>query len=291
MDVLQQLHAGIRYLDLRCGIRDDVVEMVHGPSFLGITLRTLLDTIYVWLNAHETEALIVQIKQDRKAEHSEVHFAQAIWRCLAENPDRWRTANTTPVLGELRGKIQLFRRFDGNASFAYGIDVTQWQDNPSRPFTIYTRHEVRITIQDHYSFPNPESLPALILKKGHDVAELVDRAAADPDACHWYMNFVSAYEFNLFYQLTPREIALGGWVRFRWEHGMNIRLRNYLHERRRSERLGIVAMDFPEGGTTDLITTLIRSNFPSVKQYKTRFHSAWTFTAVLLALCFTAFII
>lgn len=261
MDILQQLNAGIRYFDLRCGVRDDIVEMVHGRAFLGITLSMVLDTMYLWLLSHETEGLIVQIKQDRKAEQSTVHFAQAIWRCLATHPERWRTANTTPCLGELRGRIQLLRRFNGPTMHAFGIDVTQWQDNPSRPFTIFTWHEVRITIQDHYSFPDPEALPNLVLKKGGDVAELLDRAATDPCADHWYINFASAYEFNLYYQLTPREIALGGWSRFRWEPGMNVRLRNYLSDHSGKRRYGIIAMDFPEGGTaSDLIEALVNFN-------------------------------
>ncbi|KAK5136516.1 hypothetical protein LTR08_002860 [Meristemomyces frigidus] len=287
LDIPQQLNAGIRYFDLRCGIRDDIVEMVHGPSFLGITLRTLLDTMYVWLSAHKTEALIVQIKQDRKAERSSIHFAQAIWTCLEKKSAHWRTANTTPALGELRGKIQLLRRFVGSSLTAYGIDVTHWQDNPSRPFTIYTRHEVRITIQDHYSFPGPEALPSLISKKGRDVAELLDRAVADQDACHWYINFVSAYEFNFYYQLTPQEIALGGWVRFKWAHGMNIRLRNYLQTRKSKRRYGIVAMDFPESGTEDLIATLILSNFSGAKHSRLCWTLDWDVTIILLMLCFS----
>ncbi|KAK4546773.1 hypothetical protein LTR36_001505 [Oleoguttula mirabilis] len=266
MDILQQLNAGIRYFDLRCGIRDDIVEMVHGRAFLGLTLSIVLDTMYLWLMAHKSEGLIVQIKQDRSPEQSTVHFAQAIWRCLAKNPERWRTANTTPCLGELRGRIQLLRRFAGPALHAFGIDVTQWQDNPSRPFTIFTWHEVRITIQDHYSFPNPEALPSLVSKKGGDVAELLDRAATDPDAGHWYMNFASAYEFNFYYQLTPREIALGGWSLFTWEPGMNVRLRNYVHDLKRKRRLGIIAMDFPDSGAEDLIEVLVRTNLGPKKK-------------------------
>ncbi|KAK5124744.1 hypothetical protein LTR85_001457 [Meristemomyces frigidus] len=286
---LQQLNAGIRYFDLRCGVRDDVVEMVHGSAFLGITLSMVLDTMYLWLMAHETEALVVQIKQDRRSEQSTVHFAQAIWKCLAEHPERWRTANTTPCLGELRGRIQLLRRFSGPTLHAFGIDVTQWQDNPSRPFTIFTWHEVRITIQDHYSFPDPEALPSLILKKGGDVAELLDRAATDLDpGGHWYINFASAYEFNLYYQLTPREIALGGWSRFRWEPGMNVRLRNYLREHSGKRRFGIIAMDFPESGADDLIEALIRSNLEPKTKVRLSGKAILGGTALLLLTCLIA---
>lgn len=261
MTIIQQLDAGIRYFDLRCGLRDDTVEMVHGSALLGITLSMVLDAMYLWLLSHPTEALVVQIKQDRLSERSTMHFAHAIWKAITLNYRHWRTANTTPTLGELRGKIQLLRRFSGPTLHAYGIDVTQWQDNPSRPFTIDTRHDVQITIQDHYNFPDPTGLPSLIAKKGGDVSELLERAAKNSECGHWFINFTSAYEFNLYYQLPPREIAVGGWWGFRWEDGMNPRIRSYLREHGGKRRYGIIAIDFPESGTDDLITALIWSNF------------------------------
>ncbi|KAK3062459.1 hypothetical protein LTR53_019354, partial [Teratosphaeriaceae sp. CCFEE 6253] len=121
-------------------------------------------------------------------------------------------------------------------------------------------HEVQLTIQDHYKPVAAEGLPSLIAKKGGDVAELLTHAAANPDAGHWYLNFTSAYEFNVWYQLPPREIAVGGWWAFQWEAGMNPRLSGYLQEQAGRRRYGIVAMDFPESGANDLIHALIRSN-------------------------------
>ncbi|KAF2162226.1 hypothetical protein M409DRAFT_27231 [Zasmidium cellare ATCC 36951] len=261
MSILEQLNAGIRYFDFRCGIREDIPEMVHGPSLLGLQLPELLDIMYKWLESHPKEGLIVQIKEDRKPERSTVHFSHAIFRHIAARSERWRTANTTPSLGELRGKIQLFRRYNGPSLMAYGIDVTEWQDNPTRPFTINTRNSVQLTIQDHYSISDPKPLPDLIAIKGGDVSGLLDRASADTDTGHWYLNFTSAYEFNWYYQLPPREVAVGGYFGFKWEDGMNPRLRTFLQVRENKQRFGIVAMDFPDLGADDLIISLIMSNF------------------------------
>lgn len=261
MNILEQLNAGIRYFDLRCGTRDDVPEMVHGPSLLGLQLPELLEIIYKWLEQHPKEGLIVQIKEDRKPERSTVHFSHAIFKHISARSERWRTANTTPSLGDLRGKIQLFRRYRGPSPMAYGIDVTEWQDNPSRPFTINTSNRIQLTIQDHYSISDPKPLPSLIAIKGGDVSGLLDRASIDPDAGHWYLNFTSAYEFNWYYQLPPREVAVGGYYGFKWEEGMNPRLRTFLQIKGRRHRFGIVAMDFPDVGANDLISSLIMSNF------------------------------
>lgn len=281
MDIRQQLNAGIRYFDLRCGIRDDVAEMVHGPSLLGLRLSEVLGSMYRWLDTHPTEGLIVQIKEDREPERSNIHFSQAIFGYISARSDRWRTANTTPVLGELRGRIQLFRRYQGPSRMAYGISVNEWRDNPSRPFTITTRHCVQLTIQDHYNFPDPTSLPALIATKGGDVSGLLDRASKDSDDSHWYLNFTSAFEFNLYYQLPPRQVAVGGYYRFSFYDGMNPRLRTYLRQRKGKNRFGIIAMDFPEIGTDDLIATIIKSNYgPRQKIW------IWQLVALLLMFAF-----
>ncbi|GIZ39840.1 hypothetical protein CKM354_000320700 [Cercospora kikuchii] len=278
MDFAQQLDSGIRYFDLRCGLVHDVAEMVHGSYLLRLKLRDVLRVLYEWLDGHLTEGLVVQIKEDRKAEQSNMHFAQAVYENISARPERWRIANTTPCVGELRGKIQLLRRYNGPRLMAFGIDVTAWQDNPGTPFTIHTQHEVQLTIQDHYSFSEPLSLPNLITSKGGDVSGLLEKAANDLDPNHWYINFTSAFEFNLYYQLTPRAIAIGGYYGFHWEEGINPRLRNYLNLRPGRRRLGIIAMDFPQAGSEDLIQTIIRSNF-------TTRESVWRkFILVLLAL-------
>ena len=283
MNILDQLNAGIRYFDLRCGILDDVVQMVHGPTLLDITLRTVLETMYTWLGAHSTEGLVVQIKRDRKDSGSTLDFPQAIFNLIQTQSDRWRTSNTVPTMGAIRGRIQLFRRFGGTTVQAYGLNVTEWQDNPDKPFTIVTRNGVQITIQDHYTFLNPESLPSLIAKKGADISELLQRAAADLNPCHWYLNFTSAYELNIYYQLPPRAIAVGGWWGFRWEEGINVRLRGYLREHGGSQmRYGIVAMDFPEIGTDGLIDTLIQTNFEPAKNGFWKRLIAWLQAIVLL---------
>ncbi|KAI7611225.1 PLC-like phosphodiesterase [Hortaea werneckii] len=292
MDIRNQLNAGIRYFDLRCGVRNDIVEMVHGPSILGITLSTVLDVIYTWLESHTTEALVVQIKQDRKSERSRIPFAVAIANLVTSTPERWRTGDTTPALGELRGRIQLLRRFLSPNPHAFGIDVMQWPDNPPRPFTIHTWHEFDITIQDHYTSSHPKSLSALVRMKGGDVVDLLTRAAADQDEGNWYINFSSAYEFNFYHQLTPKQISLGGYSGFRWEEGMNSRLRNFLATRPGRQRFGIVAMDFPEGGAEDLILTLIQSNFESQPPRRTWLQLViegllWAFAVFLLIMAAT----
>ncbi|KAK5170507.1 uncharacterized protein LTR77_005095 [Saxophila tyrrhenica] len=261
LPIRAQLRSGIRYFDLRCTLRNNVLEMCHGIRYLNLTLASVLQTIYTFLSNHPSEALVVQIKQDRRSQNSSVSFAEAVIELLTHQSSHWRTANTPTILGELRGRIQLFRRFNiTEPGAAYGIDVTEWQDNPTRPFTIYTSHSTRLTIQDHYSFPSGATLPDLIRKKGGAISELLTMASKDPDPWHWYVNFTSAYELSLRYQIPPRPIAAGGWWGFRWEEGVNVRLRGWLEQKRRG-RFGIVAMDFPEVDGGELVEALVKTNF------------------------------
>ena len=286
MDILQQLDAGIRYFDLRCGLVKDIVEMVHGRALLGLRLDAVLDTMYKWLDVHQTEGLVVQIKQDRREEDSEMSFHSAIYNILDISPKYWRTLPTTPKLKELRGKIQLFRRFPGPPF--RGIDVSRWQDNPTTPFTIRTYHGVLITIQDHYSPTDPVPLPDFVDKKGGDVSFMLNKAVTDTSPDRWYINFVSAFEINFYYQVSPREVALGGWWNFQWITGLNPRLAVYLKEhatRKRKQRYGIIAMDFPEQGSDDLIKSVIRSNFADKK---TSLLHPITWVIILLVLIYVA---
>ncbi len=255
---------------------------VHGITYLGFTFEAALHSIYLWLESHPTEALIIQLKEDRTKEESYLDFANAVFTIISERSELWRTADTLCSLGELRGRIQLFRRFLGPEDFVYGVDVTRWQDNPVRPFTIDNKHGVHITVQDHYSFPHGTGLPTLIQRKGGNVAQLLQMANRDSEKNNCYINFTSAYELAVLYQIPPHSVAVGAYWGFKWESGMNIRLRGYLQEAGKEQhRYGIIVMgivnlsaarsladhplckssDFPEQGSEDLIKALILTNF------------------------------
>ncbi|KAI4808841.1 PLC-like phosphodiesterase, partial [Aureobasidium sp. EXF-8845] len=161
----------------------------------------------------------------------------------------------------------LLRRFTTfqHQQFSTGIDLSRWPDNPPLPFTVRTPVGVHLTIQDHYSPTTSESLPNLVAKKGGDVASMLMRASRDTEPWHWYINFSSAFEFNIYYQIPPKDIAVGGYSVFRWVEGINLRLCNFLKARLADvdepQRFGVVVMDFVEKPASDLVKTVIEANF------------------------------
>ena len=119
-----------------------------------------------------------------------------------------------------------------------------------------------VELEGSSSTSTSTSPPITETSKSPDSRKRKEREGDDLDQEHWYLNFTSAFEINIVYQLPPRQIAVGGWYFFRWKHGLNVRLRQYLKELQFQERrLGVVAMDFPEQGAPDLISALYKSNF------------------------------
>ncbi|PNS16648.1 hypothetical protein CAC42_4612 [Sphaceloma murrayae] len=262
----EQLLSGIRYFDFRCGLVKDVLEMVHGRALLGRTLSSCLEILYAFLATHPSEALIVQLKQDRAPESSTIPFPTAVWSLLSPSSRHWRLDPTTPSLADLRSKIQLLRRFPGPPY--HGIDVLRWQDNPDRPFTIKTWSGIELVVQDHYNPSEPTALPDFVERKAADVTGMLDLAARDPDLQRWYINFVSGYEFNLYFQASPHDVAVGGWWYYRWVEGVNRRVVEWLGETkgrrtrttRTRTRYGIVVMDYPQKPDGELLGFLVGTN-------------------------------
>jgi 1-phosphatidylinositol phosphodiesterase len=197
LTITQQLDAGIRYFDLRCGIVKDEVQMVHGRVVLGLKLSHLLMDMYLFLLKHPKEGIIVQMKQDRGDEASTRPFSQLVLDLMHQHAKYWRLEPTTPTLGELRGRIQLLRRFTTfqHQQYSTGIDISQWPDNPPKPFTVRTPVGVHLTIQDHYTSTTSESLPNLVAKKGGDVASMLMR--------HRTLALVHQFQLSLRVQRLP----------------------------------------------------------------------------------------
>ncbi|TGJ79117.1 hypothetical protein E0Z10_g9644 [Xylaria hypoxylon] len=139
--VRDQLGNGVRFLDVRVSVSQDDSELtlVHSAFPIALTgskyFRELVDTIYSFLYANPSEAIIMSVKREGTGRGTD----QKLSKLLKEkfyNEKRWYTDPRIPKLGEVRGKIILLRRHINDESLnrewggrGWGLDGSVWPDN------------------------------------------------------------------------------------------------------------------------------------------------------------------
>jgi 1-phosphatidylinositol phosphodiesterase len=275
MSITNQLNSGIRFLDLRCGLRDNTLYMFHGDIALNypycITLESILREIQDWLSLanHRREAILVQIKEETNPSNSTVSFATVVHDLIKKNPIAWNTGSSIPTLGALRGKMQLVRRYSVNSDAKageqeIGIDLSKWPPNDPN-FTLPLPSGTKIIGQDKYAFPG--NLETIIREKFSVFDKMLTDAAFDTNLSTWYINYssASAASFPFPSYLSPYKVSAGGWnspMGFTWLPGVNTSVRNKLYDPPgNGKRYGTIVMDFPES-ESDLIARIVALNMP-----------------------------
>jgi 1-phosphatidylinositol phosphodiesterase len=136
LTIADQLAAGVRYFDIRCHHFQDQFLIYHGSIDQNQSFDEVLATMFAFLDKHPTEALIVSIKEEGDAMMPVRSFEATFGSYLDLSRDRWYTGAAVPMLGDVRGKLVLLRRFDAAAS-PLGIDASPslWLDNASFAIT------------------------------------------------------------------------------------------------------------------------------------------------------------
>jgi 1-phosphatidylinositol phosphodiesterase len=310
LDIGAQLRAGIRYIDLRAGFSNDINDKnfrglpddliaYHGPYRLRhslnptspdyITIREIFEQCYNFLNDTDSsqECILMQIKQDYPAKPNdalECLFADAMMDLINEherfNPGRliWRLDSTLPTLAEVRGRIQLIRRFRGviqditpsGLPMAPGINVSiGWPNNGSGEIYpsgfIFQDPGFRIVLQDKWDWPFDFAARANKFKL---VKQGLEAAKKDKNPKRWHINFASATA--VYALMDGTRIALGKEVQQPDDsgrpspiddYGVNKRLSDFFSKAPKGH-YGTILMDYAEL-PGDLILGIIRTNeFP-----------------------------
>ena len=177
-----QLAAGVRYFDVRCRHFQDGFLIFHGSVDQDQTFEQVLATMYAFLDAHPSEALIVSIMEESTPYEVTRSFEATFANYVAGAPDRWAMAASLPKLGSVRGRLVLLRRFAATAT-PLGIDATAWPDNSI--FSI-TDADAMLRIQDAYMVTTDDA-------KWTAITGLLDEArTAGPDTL--YLDYTSGYQ-------------------------------------------------------------------------------------------------
>lgn len=168
LSLRDQLHAGIRFLDIRCRHYCNSFLLYHGIAALGQEFgRDVWAVCRAFLIDHPQETIIMSVKEEGDAEGNAPGrtFASRFDEYCQGNEVWWYREDRVPTLQEVRGKIVLVRRFDGSAGLAWS----------------------RLNVQDDYDMSVFDAGRKLDAMRQH-----LDRAHASADANAWFINFSSA---------------------------------------------------------------------------------------------------
>ncbi|KAI9768355.1 MAG: hypothetical protein M1840_004963 [Geoglossum simile] len=144
--IRDQLENGVRFFDIRVQPENpedtskDGLILVHGVFPISLSgnkyLRSLINEVFAFLDAHPSETLIMSLKREGPGNHTDAQLSRILRDHYAGDMDRWYTSPRIPTLGEARHKITLIRRFaleDGLKNEWDGagwcIDAESWAYN------------------------------------------------------------------------------------------------------------------------------------------------------------------
>ncbi len=124
LSVLQQLYAGVRYLDVRLALSGNNILAMHGvlncKKELGLfaqnlTAKDIVSDCKKFLEQNPGETILFLLKQEESEKNKKL-FTRFYDELIAPSPELWYTKNKIPVLDEVRGKIVLLRVAEADKS-------------------------------------------------------------------------------------------------------------------------------------------------------------------------------
>jgi len=123
--IAESLESGIRFFDLRFALDPADARLVfwHSAALLSdlATVEDVLFGFYAWLERHRSETVILSFQYEHSTKlnaSSDSRVQRALFDALTSPAARryiHQSRGVVPKLGEVRGKIILFRRFDLDA--------------------------------------------------------------------------------------------------------------------------------------------------------------------------------
>ena len=203
MSLSKQLAAGIRFLDIRPRLvgnqTGNTLPIYHGDGLTGVSQNidfTQVASLCVqFLQSNPKECILMLVKQEGDPENPQdgATFDSAVAAVVNSHSSFFYTGTSLPLLGQVRGKIVLLRRYaaaSGDTS-PLGIDVTQWQDDATFQMTTtavtsttpLTTTAATIYVQDEYQDTGGT--------KWDDVYDLLQQAQGDTNSNNFYLNYLS----------------------------------------------------------------------------------------------------
>jgi 1-phosphatidylinositol phosphodiesterase len=218
VSVNDQLKNGVRFLDIRVqpanpdNPTDEGLILVHSAFPISLTgnkyLRHLIDTVFSFLDTNPSETVIISLKREGVGKSTDQQLSKILRDHYATDPSRWFTENRIPILGEVRKKVVVIRRFaiddslkGENNGTGWCIDAESWPDNCADG----TCSSGDIRIQDFYEVAESVNIDKKItfstdqlVRAAQAVCVLpgdVNPASVEAAKQPLFMNFLSASNF------------------------------------------------------------------------------------------------
>ena len=172
----EQMHGGIRFLDVRCRHFNNAFAIHHGSSCLHMNFDDVMERCQNFLSKSPDETIVMSVKEEHESATCSRTFWETFLDYVSKKPNLWHQGAGSPKLGHVRGKIVLLRRFD-----VIGINALDWKDDAF--FTIPGNPDIRV--QDKYHAWG-------FTKKGYLDDHMNDAEANDRDMFLNYANITTS---------------------------------------------------------------------------------------------------
>jgi Phosphatidylinositol-specific phospholipase C, X domain. len=229
-----QLNNGIRFLDMRFKVQGERLKVYHGIAEMDLWHDDFFNIVRQFLTDNPTETVIISIRNENDGANADekLKFRQLLDTEMETNANKWIIGSGIPQLSEARGKMILFRRYDGNK----GINMFNgWSDNAT--FSISGGR-----VQDVYSISGTSDNS--INSKWEHISALLNEAYEN-NGNRFFVNFCSANAGTL---TTPKSVA----------DKINPKLQSFLDTAAKGS-WGWILMDFP---TEKLVSDIYLKNIP-----------------------------
>lgn len=167
--VAEQLEDGFRYLDIRLGESGGKLVFYHGfckcqegfwPWSSALELGSVLKDCYSFLAANPSETIIFSVKMEQGDDVEA--FQQLLDKYISEAEDNWLLTGEIPKLGDCRGKLVLFRRYEDAAGLGERAGIPMlWADQGANDDISLNASETRengyiLLVQDRYKYDSPD---------------------------------------------------------------------------------------------------------------------------------------
>ncbi|WP_440880692.1 phosphatidylinositol-specific phospholipase C [Tenacibaculum sp. C7A-26P2] len=223
MNIQEQLKSGIRFMDIRCRLIDQVFTIHHGVIYQKINFGEVIISLKKFLKENPSETVFIRVKKEYSDDVKDNDFIEVFEKYLDKHgrhnfyvPKSSEEHNIPESLGSVRGKIVIIENVSG-------LPGIKWNS---------------LKIQDDYKVETLFNID----EKYKKITNHLEASTKDKD--NIYLNFTSG---NSSYGLALPYFIAGH---------INEDLLDYLKVNSRI-KTGIVAMDYPGD---DLIQAIINTN-------------------------------